>query len=132
MIPKKQATYRDIDLSFRKHPMTGDILAKNDTRAAMQSIRNLVYTSVGEFLMQPDIGGNVNTLLFQLNSPMVRYDLEKKIFETIQLYEPRVEIELVDVFSDEYEVHKIYCKLILYILNNPEPVEDVILLQRYR
>ena len=124
--------YRDIDLSFRKHPVNGDIITKHDIRAVLQAIRNLVFTSAGELLMQPDIHGDVNSLLFKTNDPFVRLSLQERITETIQLYEPRVELSSVVVTSDPNNLHALSCKIVFYILNQANPIEDVIALTRYR
>lgn len=126
------SVYRDIDLSFKKHPINGDVITKHDVRAVLQAIRNLVFTSSGEFLMQPDIHGDINSMLFKANDPFVRLTLQERITETIKLYEPRVELDSVKVTSDTNDPYSLSCRIVFYILNQPTPIEDVIALTRYR
>ena len=43
-IIKKSQGFRDISLSFKRHPVTNDIAALKDTDAIKRSVRNLVQT----------------------------------------------------------------------------------------
>lgn len=125
------STYRDLDLSFRTHPVTGDLVMKNDVQAVLQSIRNLVLTAAGEILWEPDIGGGVSKLMFELNDAMLHMQLHDRIKNTIIKYEPRV--ELIDLEISRFENNNgIYIKLKFYILNNPEPVTETIPIKRLR
>jgi phage baseplate assembly protein W len=126
-----KSTYRDFDMSFRAHPVTGDLIMKNDVQAVLQSIRNLVLTSAGEFLMEPNIGGDVYQILFEPNDTMLRMQLYDKITRTIKIFEPRVELSnlVVKSFADG---HGIYIQLTFYMLNNPEPITENIPLKRTR
>ena len=125
------STYRDLDLSFRTHPITGDLVMKNDTQSVIQSIRNLLMTSVGEILWEPEIGGGINRLLFETNDYMLKMQLHDRIRTTIERFEPRV--ELVDIEITRFDGgHGIYLKITYYILNNPEPITETIPIKRLR
>lgn len=86
--------FKDISLSFVKNPATDDVTTLSNERAIARSIRNLVSTLRGERFFQPDLGCDVNNLLFEnyldLNSINV---LEDEIRQTIEQYEPRVELD---------------------------------------
>ncbi len=125
------ATYRDLDLSFSTHPVTGDLVMKSDVSAVLQSIRNLVLTTAGEILWDPTIGGGVGRLLFEPNDTMMRMQLHDKITNTVSRFEPRVEIVDVDIQSFQ-NGNGIFIKLTFYILNNPEPITETIPIRRLR
>ena len=86
--------FKDISLSFVRNPATDDVTTLSNERAIARSIRNLVSTLRGERFFQPDLGCDVNNLLFEnyldLNSINV---LEDEIRQTIEQYEPRVELD---------------------------------------
>lgn len=127
----KTVTYRDFDLSFKAHPVTGDLVMKNDAAAVIQSIRNLVLTSAGEILMEPNIGGNVYALLFELNSALLKMQLHDKISRTINYFEPRVELVGLTV-TDIQNGQGVNIAVTFYLLNNPTAITDVIPLKRTR
>ena len=86
--------FKDISLSFVRNPATDDVTTLSNERSIARSIRNLVSTLRGERFFQPDLGCDVNNLLFEnyldLNSINV---LEDEIRQTIEQYEPRVELD---------------------------------------
>lgn len=125
------ATYRDLDLSFQAHPVTGDLVMKNDVSAVLQSIRNLVLTEAGEILWDPTIGGGVGKLMFEPNDMMLRMQLHDKILNTISRFEPRVEVENLEIKTFE-NGNGIYIRLTFNILNNPEPITETIPIKRLR
>lgn len=127
----KNITYRDLDLSFGTHPVTGDLVMKNDVSAVLQSIRNLVMTTAGEILWEPHIGGGVARLMFEPNDTMLRMQLHDRITNTIARFEPRVEVVSLDIQKFE-NGNGIYIKLTFYLLNNPEPITETIPIKRLR
>lgn len=124
-------TYRDFSLDFATHPVTGDLVMKTDITSIIQSIRNLVMTSAGEFLWAPDMGGGVSELLFEPNDNMMRMQLYDRISQTIQRYEPRVEIVSLDIqrFENGYGI---YINLTFYALNYPQAISETIPIKRLR
>ena len=92
-VERTSKPFKDISLSFVKNPATDDVTTLSNERAIARSIRNLVSTLRGERFFQPDLGCDVNNLLFEnyldLNSINV---LEDEIRQTIEQYEPRVEL----------------------------------------
>jgi phage baseplate assembly protein W len=124
-------TYRDFDLSFNTHPVTGDLVMKTDISSILQSIRNLVMTAAGEFLWAPDMGGGVSELLFEPNDNMMRMQLYDRIKTTIDRFEPRVEIVTLDIqrFENGYGI---YINLTFYALNYPQVINETIPIKRLR
>ena len=93
-VERTSKPFKDISLSFVRNPATDDVTTLSNERSIARSIRNLVSTLRGERFLQPDLGCDVNNLLFEnyldLNSINV---LEDEIRQTIEQYEPRVELD---------------------------------------
>ena len=93
--------FRDLDLDFIRHPVSGDVSMKNNTEAIKRSLRNLVLTNPREKFFHPEIGSGVRNLLFENFTPVVKIKLERNIRTLIENYEPRVVLEDVTVFFEE-------------------------------
>lgn len=123
------STFKDIDLSFRMHPITGDIPVLWDDSAIKRSIVNLVRTRYYERGFNVRVGSNITGLLFENVDPMITLELKKEIRMVIENYEPRA--ELVDVIVRQHE-NTLTATVIYHILNNAEPEELTIDLERLR
>jgi len=84
--------FKDLDLNFRAHPVTGDVVKKTGNAAIIAALRNLVLTNRFEKPFRPFYGGDVRSLLFENVSPVVASILESEIGNTIKNYEPRVNV----------------------------------------
>jgi len=87
-----KTSYRDFDLSFKKHPVTGKLLMKKDDEAVKQAVRNLVLTNKYERPFQPEFGGDVRSQLFENFSPFIQSNMENRINTTLKNFEPRVKV----------------------------------------
>lgn len=96
-IKTKNSKFVDIDLNFFKHPVTGDISKKIDERAVITSLRNLVSTRFFDRKFHPEIYSQVADLLFEQFTPTTKTLIERTIANLIDNFEPRVELEFVDV-----------------------------------
>jgi len=107
-ILKSNKIYKDLDLSFDKHPETKDVLKKVDINAVKQSMKILLFTNFGERLFRPDIGSGLNAVLFEPMDNISSNVLAKKIQIVLENNEPRVTVQRVDVIpnydENEYEV----------------------------
>ncbi len=88
----KEIIYSDIDLSFRAHPVTGNLILRKDKSAIAQSVKNLVLLNRYEDLFNPDIFTNVSGSLFDLIDETDLVFIRSKIETTIQNYEPRATV----------------------------------------
>ena len=89
--------YKDINLSFARHPLTGDIAFLTDIEAVKRSVRNLINTSFYERPFHPEIGSDVRSILFEPVSPPVANVLQRNIEDVVRNFEPRAELISVDV-----------------------------------
>ena len=58
-------SYKDINITFKKHPVTNDIVVSKDASAIKQAIVNLLLTNKGERLMNPTYGSDIRKYLFE-------------------------------------------------------------------
>lgn len=87
-------SFKDISLSFVKNPATDDVTTLVNERAITRSIRNLVTTLRGERFFEPNLGCDVNNLLFENFLDENSIDvLQSEITQTILQYEPRVKLD---------------------------------------
>ena len=109
---RQSRRFKDISLSFKRHPVTNDILALTNEDAIKRSVRNLVETVNEERFFNPLIGSHVRESLFKLADNSLRATLKTQIRTTIENFEPRV--NLTDVIvnhpndSNDLEITVVY------------------------
>jgi len=89
--------FRDISLSFQRHPLTNDILPLKDADAIKKAVQNLVRTKIGEVFFDNDIGTRITGSLFELASDDLVDPLQSEIETVIENFEPRVDLKEVSV-----------------------------------
>jgi len=92
--------FRDISLSFKRHPITNDVIPLKNEDAIKKSVINLVRTKVGERFFNDLLGTSVGDTLFELNS----FDndvLREEIIALLSNYEPRITLTNVFVEADK-------------------------------
>ena len=126
-----QKIYSDIDFTFTKKPVVGDVALSYDAQAVTRSIRNLLNTKNYDRLFNPDLGSQITNLLFENMSPVIAGTMENIITNLIQNYEPRARLKSVSVTSlpdkNSYSV-----SISFYIVNATLPTTITILLERNR
>jgi phage baseplate assembly protein W len=127
----KYQVYSDFLNDLTPHPVVKDIVRYTNEASVNRSIRNLLRTNRGERLYQPDIGSDLQQLLFE---PMIAStgDLIRKFVQnTITNYEPRAKVLNVNVLA--YEENNAYSVTIYYMLiNRQDPVQLTVTLDRVR
>lgn len=123
--------FRDLDLNFAVHPLRKDINKHLDEIAVINAIKNLVLTSHYEKPFNPDYGSNVRKLLFETLDIITASAIEREIQQTIQNYEPRVEILSLSVIPDD-EQNAFSVRMQFLIVNQTNPVSVSFLLERIR
>ena len=83
--------YKDLDINFLAHPITGDVTTKTDSDAVKRAVKNIVLTNYYERPFKPSLGGNIRGLLFELDTDRKLNRARKRLAETISVLEPRVE-----------------------------------------
>ena len=84
--------FKDFNLNFARHPVTGDIAKLTDVSAVKASVKNLILTNFYERPFHPEIGSDVRAALFELVTPQVAARLGRNIEDVIVNFEPRAEL----------------------------------------
>jgi phage baseplate assembly protein W len=99
-VERVSKAFKDISMSFQVNPLNYDLIALKNENAIARSVRNLVLTYPGERFFNQNLGSRVSRALFdnidQVSASLIRDEIEN----TINNYEPRVNLTGVDVAPD--------------------------------
>jgi phage baseplate assembly protein W len=126
-----QKIYSDIDFTFIKKPVTADVALSYDEQAVIRSIRNLLSTKHYERPFNPNIGSNMDALLFENISLSTSISIQKEIESIVKNYEPRATVQNIKV-SPYAEKNAYNITLSFYIENATLPTTITLLLERNR
>ena len=112
-ITRISRAFKDISLSFKRHPVTNDIGVLKNESAIKKSVRNLVQTIPSERFFNSTLGSDVRDSLFENNPGFIDFGtasiIERQIQTTIENFEPRVNNLDVNVNpkpdTNEFEVN---------------------------
>ena len=128
---QQQRLYKDIDLHFTAHPVTGDIAKKIGEAAIIQSIYNLLSFNMYEKLFQPRIYSNLRAHLFEPVDNITSSAIGNEIRNVISNYEPRVALTEVNV-TPEYDMNGYTVSITFFIVNATDPITVEFFLERVR
>lgn len=97
MVQRISKAFKDLSLSFDRHPVTNDILVLKNEDAIKRAVRNIVQTVPNERFFNPIFGSDVKTSLFEFVDFGTASLLEEQILVAIENYEPRISNVRVDV-----------------------------------
>lgn len=66
-------------------------------------IRSLLSMQKGELISDPDIGADLMALMFRRDSPKLREEIKNHIRQALEVWEPRVDLEDVEIYPDDAE-----------------------------
>ena len=120
--------FKDINLSFKRHPVTNDLITIKNEDAIKKSVKNIIFTILGEKPYVPLFGTSVNNSLFELSNPLDHIRISDEIKSTLLNYEPRISNIKVNVanYPDSHELNA----TIQYDITgmaNPSQTVDVLL-----
>ena len=113
------------------HPIRKDINTHKAEYAVINSVKNLILTNHFERPFQPEVGSNIRRLLFENVDIILAAQIEREIEETINNFEPRVEVSSITAIPT---VDENGYKIILefFVINNPDPITINFFLERIR
>jgi phage baseplate assembly protein W len=123
--------FSDLDLNFTAHPVTGDVSRRFDENAIKTALRNLILTNNFERPFHSEIGTPIRAMLFEPFSPMLVSNIERSIFDAVNSFEPRVNLDNVKVVASPDE-NSLVVTLTYRVLNTIRPVTLDISLERTR
>jgi len=93
-------SFRDINITFKKHPVTDDLVVSRDASAIKQAIVNLLLTNKGERLMNPEYGSNIRSYLFEPLDYATASQITTNIRYSIDRWEPRISVSTLKAYPN--------------------------------
>ena len=99
--------FKDINLSFKRHPVTNDVVAIRDEDAIKRSVKNIIFTILGEKPFDPTFGSIVSDALFELSTSLNEIRISDEITSSLNRYEPRIDnvVATATVYPDSNEMN---------------------------
>ena len=108
-------TFKDLSITFKKHPVSDDLVVVKDKAAIIQAVSALLLTNKGERPFKPDLGCDIRRSLFEPLDYATAGLIRSQVVEVLGKYEPRIAVENVKVTPDEesngYEV-ELYFRIV--------------------
>ena len=120
-IVRRTRTFSDLNFDFSTNPSTADVTKKFDEEAIKSSVKNLISTRPFERPFHPEIGSQVYALLFEPLTDTSVPVLVSTIRNTIEIFEPRVDLIDVDV-RDNPDLNELTVTLKFKITNSSNPI----------
>ena len=98
---KISRAFKDISLSFKKHPVTNDVTVLRNEDAIKKSVINLTRTRINERFFNDLLGTSIVDNLFENMGSGLETALEEEISTLLKNYEPRIELNSVYVIADQ-------------------------------
>ena len=99
----REATYKDLDFSFKQNPNTNDVGIKKNNAAVIQSCLNILRTNHGERPFDYNFGANLRAYLFENMNNVTAANMATNIQVALKNYEPRIEVLNVNVRAQAAE-----------------------------
>ena len=107
--------FKDISLSLQVNPLNYDLIDVKNETAISRSIQNLVFTIPGEKFFNQNLGSRISNSLFDNIDDISASIIQDEIKNTIENYEPRVDLISVDV-SPNYDNNEFNVTIRYYII----------------
>tara|TARA_B100000902_G_scaffold372709_1_gene399956 strand:+ start:124 stop:549 length:426 start_codon:yes stop_codon:yes gene_type:complete len=124
-------SFSDLDLDFGRNTVTNDVNKLTNVEAIKRSVRNLINTSHFERPFHPEIGSNVRAMLFEPLMPLTALNLQRKIQEVLENFEPRVRVSQI-IARPDYDRNAYDVRIMFYIVGTTQPVIVQTFLERLR
>jgi len=99
----REATYKDLDFSFKQNPNTNDVGIKKNNAAVIQSCLNILRTNHGERPFDYMFGANLRAYLFENMTNTTAANMATNIQVALKNYEPRIEVLNVNIQAQASE-----------------------------
>ena len=96
-VERVSRNFKDLSMSFKVNPLNDDLIPLKNEAAIARSIRNIVFTSPGEKIFNPEFGSEISKVLFENIDEISAISIKDEIETSIRNYEPRVKLEEVDI-----------------------------------
>ena len=124
MVVKISRAFKDISLTFTKHPVTNDVTVLKNEDAIKKSVVNLCRTRINERFFNELLGTSIENSLFETSLNDISSFLEREITVLIENFEPRV--NLTNVFVDSLvDSNELQIRIQYEITGLPFPTQNI-------
>ena len=116
--------FKDISMTFQSNPLNDDLIALKNENAIARSIRNIVFTLPGEKFFNSSFGSRITESLFDNIDDITATIIVDEIRESIDNYEPRVELIDVKAFPN-YENNAFDVNIVYEIIGIEIPAQEL-------
>ena len=116
--------FKDISMTFQANPLNEDLIALKNANAIARSVRNIVMTVPGEKFFNPTFGSRISESLFENIDDITATVIIDEIRESIDNYEPRVDLLDVQAFPD-YDNNSFDLTIIYEIIGLEIPAQEL-------
>ena len=116
--------FKDISMTFQANPLNDDLIALKNANAIARSVRNIVFTLPGEKFFNPNFGSRITESLFENIDEISASIIIDEIRESIDNYEPRVELIDVKAFPN-YENNAFDVNIVYEIIGIEIPAQEL-------
>ena len=101
--------YSDLNFFFKPSPLftsqglSGDVLRVYNGDSIRQSLRTIVLTNPFERPFNSNFGAGLRRFLFEQMDPISNFQIRSALQDQIELYEPRVTVNDIDINQDVSE-----------------------------
>ena len=117
-------TFKDINLSFKRHPVTNDLVTIRDEDAIKRSVKNIIFTILGEKPFEPNFGSVISQSLFDLNTNLSEIRISDEIKSSLLNYEPRI-VNVSVYVTVSPDSNAMNCTVQYDIVGIPAPTQEV-------
>ena len=116
--------FKDVSMTFQKHPLTSDIIALKNESAIARSVRNIVFTVPGEKPFDEDFGSQISQALFENINDITANIIKSEIKSSLQRYEPRVNVKEVKV-EPNFDQNEFNATIVYEIIGADVPPQEL-------
>ena len=124
MAIKISRAFKDISLSFSRHPVTNDVTVLKNQDAIKKSVVNLCRTKFNERFFNDLIGTSVDNSLFELIDSGIGDVLEREIEALLNNFEPRINLSDINVIANQ-DSNSLEIKVSYEIVGLPLPQQNI-------
>ena len=123
-IERVSQSFKDISMTFQSNPLNSDLIGIKNENAIARSLRNIVFTTPGEKFFNQSFGSRITESLFENIDEITATIIVDEIRQSIDNYEPRVEVDDVKAFPD-YENNSFDVTITYDVIGSEIPTQEL-------
>lgn len=131
-VARQKENFKDINLDFKAHPASGDIVKRTGEDAVKAAVRNLLLLKLGELGFNPQKGAGLYHYLFELITPATIELIYSEIENTLRAYETRIILLNLVISEQTLEPNGLNIDIEFKIKNSTAPISMRLFLERIR